>query len=117
MFQTIRHISFLDFNSGSYEIPKKIQTKSKKGPNDKPDSLKYVRHIVKKVQEKDSHFIRQPAMPVNSTVQQYVLVNTKVSYPYLSVIPFVSFSNYTLRSHIKHRVCLCVCLVIIFAGK
>jgi len=52
MFQTIRHISFLDFNSGSYEIPKKIQTKSKKGPNDKPDSLKYVRHIVKKYKKK-----------------------------------------------------------------
>jgi len=52
--------------------------------------------------------IRQPAMPVNPTVQQYVLDNTKVSYPYLSAIPSVSFSHYTLWSHIKHTFCLCV---------
>jgi len=53
-----------------------------------------------------SRCISQSAIPVNSTVQQYVLVNTKVSYPYLSVIPSVSFSYNTLRSHIKHTVCL-----------
>jgi hypothetical protein len=58
--------------------------------------------------KKHSRCIRQSAMSVNSTVQQYVLVNTKVSYPYLSAIPSASFSYYTLRSHIKHTVCLCV---------
>jgi len=43
-----------------------------------------------------SRFIRQLAMSLSSTVQQYVLVNTKVSYPYLSAIPSVNFSYYTL---------------------
>ena len=50
---------------------------------------------------KHSRCIRQSAMPVNSTVQQYVLVNTKVSYPYLSALPSVGFSYYTLRSQHK----------------
>jgi len=57
---------------------------------------------------KHSRCIRQSEMPANSTVQQYVLVNTKVSYPYLNAIPSVSFSYCTLWSHIKHTVCLCV---------
>ena len=55
-----------------------------------------------------SRCIRQPATSVNSTVQQHVLVNTKASYPYLSAILSVGFSQYTLRSHIQHTVCLCV---------
>ena len=45
------------------------------------------------------------------SIQQYNSMSwliTKVSYPYLSAIPSVSFSYYTLRSHIKHTVCLCV---------
>jgi len=86
----------LDFNSGSYKIPNKIQQKHKKAPNDKPNILKHHKHIVPKLQQKHSRSIRQTAMPVNSTVQQYVMVNTKVSYPYLSAIPSVSFSHYTL---------------------
>jgi hypothetical protein len=63
--------------------------------------------------KKHSHCIRQPAMPVNSIAQQYVPVNTKVSYPYLSAVPSVSFSHYTLRSHIKHTVCVCVCVLLL----
>jgi len=31
-------------------------------------------------------------MPVNATVQQYALVNTKVSYPCISVIPSASLT-------------------------
>ena len=58
--------------------------------------------------KKHSHCIRQSAIPVNSTVQQYVQVNTKGTHPYLSAIPSVSSSYYTLRSHTKHTVCLCV---------
>ena len=63
--------------------------------------------------KKHSRCIRQPAMPVNSTAQQYVPVNTKVSYLYLSAIPSVSFSHYTLRSDIKHTVCVCVCVLLL----
>jgi len=57
-------------------------------------------------------------MHVSSTVQQYVLVNTKVSYPYLSAIPSVGFSYYTLRSqHKAQSLFVFVCLVITFVGK
>ena len=94
----------LAFHSGSCKIP----YKPKNVPNDKSNSLKHVRHIVPKLQQNHSRCIRQSAMPVNSTVQQYILVNTKVSYPYLSAIPSVSFSHYKLWSHIKHTVCMCV---------
>jgi len=46
----------LDFNSGSYKIPNKIQQKLKKTHNDKPNSFKHVRHIVPKRQEIQSFY-------------------------------------------------------------
>jgi hypothetical protein len=56
----------------------KHQQQHRKTPNDKPNSLKHVRHIVPKLQQTQPLY--QSAMPVNSTVQQYVLVNTKVTH-------------------------------------
>jgi len=108
MFQTIWFITrdFLSFQPGSCNIPYKKPTQTQ--PLMINPTVWNMSGTVYRNYNKHSRWIRQSAMPVNTTVQQYVLVNTKVSYLYLSAIPSVSFSYYTLRSHIKHTVCLCV---------
>jgi len=53
MFQNILFITrdFLALHSGSYNIPYRYPTETKKAPNDKPNSLKHHKHIVPKLQE------------------------------------------------------------------
>jgi hypothetical protein len=98
----------LAFRSGSCNIPYKNTNTNLAKPLTINQTVCNMSGTAYQNYKKHSRCTRQSAMPVNSTVQQYVLVNTKVSYPYLRAIPSVSFSYYTLRSHIKHTVCLCV---------
>jgi len=110
MFQTICLI-VRDFFCSSFRFikhPTQKATRKLRKPLLINQTVRNMSGTLSQNYKKHSRCIRQPAMPVNSTVQQYVPVNTKVSYPYLSAIPSVSFNHYTLQSHIKHTVCVCL---------
>ena len=98
----------LTYNQGSYKINYKNTNTNIAKPLTINLTVCNMSRTAYQNYKKHSRCIRQSAMSVNSTVPQYVLVNTKVSYPYLSAIPSASFSYCTLPSHKKHTVCLCV---------